>query len=165
MSRRKDRKRRRDTFSEPPAGLPRPEVYALSAKFGPPQVDLRQAELLDGYGESEYAQRHVSHGRPWDVSRADLDYYPRVFAFMTETPADLLFYLWPVAYHFAADPALEASESFLFNFDDRIGDLWPALTEPDRAAAVEGLRWIREADPYDSEFWGCPHLTALLDPS
>ena len=168
MSRRKDRKRRRDrdTFAVPrPADPPHPAVLALSEKHGPPKVDLRQAELRDGIGFNTggYAKRPIAHGRPWCVSRADLDYYPRVFSFMLDEPASLLFYLYPVALEHARDAQLEATDSLLYTLDTALPELLPLMDDADRAAFAEGLVWIHDAHgPDDAPFRQCPNLVPLL---
>ncbi|MFH5805699.1 hypothetical protein [Alienimonas sp. DA493] len=169
MSRRKDRKRRRDGWvsSTPrPENPPHPAVLALSEKHGPPPIDLRQAELLDGFGynKGEYAKRPIAHNMPWHVSREDLDYYRSVFAFMCDEPGSLLFYLYPVALEFERDPTLEASDGFLYCLDMSYEELRPLLREAEDAAAfAEGLNWILNVRGPDwAPFYQCPNLIPLL---
>ncbi|QDT13981.1 hypothetical protein [Alienimonas californiensis] len=169
MSRRKERQRRRDADSvhaTRPENPPHPAVLALSEKFGPPKINLRQAELLDGYGynQGEYAQRPIAHNMPWHVSREDLDYYWSVFSFMSDEPGSLLFYLYPVALEFERDPALDASDGLLYVLDMNYSALQPLLREAEDAAAfAEGLNWmLTVGGPDGAAFWQCPNLIPLL---
>lgn len=169
MSRRKDRQCRRDADSvhaTRPENPPHPAVLALSEKFGPPKINLRQAELLDGYGynQGEYAERPIAHNMPWHVSREDLDYYWSVFSFMSDEPGSLLFYLYPVALEFERDRCLAALQSLLFSLDMTYPALLALLREPEDAAAfAEGLSWILDAGgPDGAPFWFCPNLIPLL---
>ncbi len=170
MSRRKERQRRRSADSVQatrPEHPPHPAVLALSKKFGPPKINLRQAELLDCYGlnDGEYAQRPIGHNMPWHVLREDLDYYPSVFSFMCEEPDSLLFYLYPVALEFARDMTLEASDSLLYVLDMNYSAIRVLLREEkDAAAFAEGLNWMLDAGGPDwAPFWQCPNLVPLLE--
>ena len=68
------------------------DIYNLSDKFAPPNVDLRKAQILDDYGDESYAQLIVNHKKPDDVNREEFDYYGWVYPFME--PEDLIFYLY-----------------------------------------------------------------------
>ena len=72
-------------------GLTRSErpPLSMSKKYGPPKISLRDARILDDYGDESHATRPIQHRVPEDVSKEDFDFYRHVFSFMEF--ADLLF--------------------------------------------------------------------------
>lgn len=64
-------------------------IYSLSKRFAPPEIDLRKAQILDYSGDESYADLNVIHKKPDDVKREVFDYYGWVYPFME--PEDLLF--------------------------------------------------------------------------
>ena len=42
------------------------DIYKLSTKFSPPEIDLRKARILDDYGDESYAKLIVNHKKPDD---------------------------------------------------------------------------------------------------
>lgn len=136
-------------------------VYELSKRYGPPKVDLREAEILDSYGSEAQAKVAVEHRVPEDVTREQLDYYGGVYAFVEET--DLLFYLYPVAKAFADDLNLDCIDSFLYSLEWKIESLMAGLNEEDGEALKEGLLWIWEAGGTDYADWvQCPGLQEVI---
>ena len=162
MTRRKDRQRRHGDAAAHarPGDPPHPAVLALSEGFAPPRVNLRQAEILDACGDASSATHHVSHSRPWDVMRADLDAYPDAWTFMD--PTDLLFYLWPVATEYERDPTLTAVDMFVPSLDRCVPELLPQLDAPQRAALAEGVAWLRGDHGDHNLVFGCANLESLL---
>ncbi|NNJ26073.1 hypothetical protein [Alienimonas chondri] len=165
MSRRKERQHRRDAAvgrTPRPENPPHPAVLALSEKFGPPGIDLRQARIIDDYGEDSSATHPIRHLSPWDVSREDCEFY-QSFVFMGGCPTSLLFYLYPVALLYDQSGHLEAVHSFLFALNAYLPDLLTETTTSDQATLAEGLIWMYEAHGPDPDlFAGFENLIPLL---
>jgi hypothetical protein len=70
------------------------DLYRLSKKFAPPEIDLRRGRILDDGGSDKYATVLLKHRDPTEVSVPELEYYHDVWLFLT--PRDLIFYLYSV---------------------------------------------------------------------
>jgi len=139
-----------------------PRVYALSERFGPPRVDLRQAQILDDYGDDQWATLHVSHRKPTDVTRKELDHYAWVYSFMEFK--DLLFYLYPVALEYERNPRGDFIHSFLYSLDRRLEEGLESLSGDDREALKSALVWIWSTWGSDyAPWWQCKHLSEFID--
>ena len=136
-----------------------PAVYALSKRFAPPQIDLRQAQIMDDYGDESWAKLLVNHTLPEDVSHNELVYYPHVWGFMGFE--DLLFYLYAIATHQSLDHGGEYLDHYLYSLDRFIHEKWSGISQPERAAIIEGLQWIKNGSP-EADWEGCLNLHALL---
>ena len=44
-------------------------LYNLSIKYSPPSINLRDAELLDSYGNASRAKVPMNHNHPDDVTK------------------------------------------------------------------------------------------------
>ena len=133
------------------------DVYNLSNKYSPPKVDLRDAEIMDSYGDESHAERAIQHLKPEDATREDFDYYGWVYPFMNFE--DLLFYLYPIATEFEKDPTLDCIDSFMYSFDRALPRRKSLLAVDDMAAINAGLRWIWESGGVDAADWRqCPNL-------
>ncbi|MFO0962650.1 MAG: hypothetical protein U0625_07045 [Phycisphaerales bacterium] len=138
-----------------------PKVYSLSRKHGPPKVDLRQAEILNAWGDNRWAKLAVAHKLPEDVTREQIAFYGWVYSFME--PTDLLFYLYPIAREFDADNSLHCIDSFLYSLDRHAPDLMSQLVREDREALREGLRWIWNSGGSEFADWeACPNLRKVM---
>lgn len=115
-------------------------VYELSKRYSPPQTNLRDAEVLDCYGDDLAPGPDVDHQVPEDVTREDLDAYPWVFVSYFELE-DLLFYLWPIAREFSRDQNLECVHYFLIGLNGA-AYRFRRLSLADQRALKEGLEWI-----------------------
>jgi hypothetical protein len=115
-------------------------VYELSRRYGPPGVDLRQARIADDYGDEAHATMPICHKKPEDVTRDHLDYYGWIYPFLK--PHDLLFYLYPIAREHEARPPLECVDSFLYSLNAVIDSIMGTLTEEEREALRDGMRWM-----------------------
>jgi hypothetical protein len=54
----------------------------LARKYAQPKVDLRQAQILDDYGDDSYAKMANNHDSPDKVKREEFDYYGWIYPFM-----------------------------------------------------------------------------------
>ena len=114
------------------------KVYALSLKFSPPKINLRQANILDDYGDESYSKLPISHKRPDEVRRTEFDYYPHVYPFMEKE--DLLFYFYPIIVEYKKDKQrFESIDSFMYSFDRYIEEIKDSLEKKDLEAVREGL--------------------------
>lgn len=138
-----------------------PKVYELSKRYGPPIVDLRQAEILDSYGDESRTKVPVEHRVPEDVTREQFDYYGWIYPFVE--PTDLLFYLYPIAREYEADKRLDCMDSFLYSLDRNVKPLLSQLPKEDQDALREGLRWIWDVGGDDWADWEqCPNLQEAI---
>ena len=138
-----------------------PNVHTLAKRYGPPKVDLQDAEILDSYGSEAHAQLPIMHHVPEDVTREQLDYYGWIYPFVEDT--DLIFYLYPIAREYATDLSLDCIDSFLYTLEWRLERLLPTLTEEDEAALREGLLWIWDVGGTDYADWErCPTLQEFV---
>ncbi|MFK8027657.1 MAG: hypothetical protein AB8C40_06305 [Gammaproteobacteria bacterium] len=132
-------------------------VYEMSRKYAPPKINLRDAEIMDSFGDESHAKRAIKHLLPTDVSREDFDYYGWVYPFMEFK--DLLFYFYPIADEYEKDKELDCVDSFMYSLDRElpIGKL--ELDHNDVLAIKEGLHWIWESggEGY-ADWWQCPNL-------
>ncbi|NJO52950.1 MAG: hypothetical protein HC840_30140 [Leptolyngbyaceae cyanobacterium RM2_2_4] len=141
-----------------------PTVYSLSRKYGPPEIDLRKAEIMDSYGDETYAARPINHRVTEDVSRDDFDYYQWVFAFMGFK--DLLFYLYPIALEYERDKCLNCVDSFMYSLNRFMPEELAQLSAEDQQGVLDGLRWIWDAAPLGYADWvQCPNLQAAIGKS
>lgn len=140
-----------------------PRVYAMSKRYGPPEINLRDAEILDSYGDESYATRPIEHTVPENVTREDLDFYGWVYAFMGFR--DLLFYLHPIAFEYEKDVRMDCVDAFMYSLDRIIPDEMPKLVQEDREALLEGLNWMWNSGGGGSDYsdWAqCPNLQKAL---
>ena len=136
-------------------------VYMLSKKYGPPRINLRDAELLDSYGDDSWAKRPINHRVPEDVSLEDLKYYGWVYAFMAFE--DLLFYLYPVVIAFEQDQTLDCIDSLMYSLDRFIPTSSSKLSKTDQSALCEGLTWLWEVgSPGYADWVQCPNLQKFI---
>ena len=92
------------------------KLKSYSSLFGPPKVDLREAQIKDCYGDEKYAQVPIHHIDPTDVTFEELDYYGRlVYAFMNFS--DVVFYTYSVFVNFEKDYEFEHMDFLLYNYD------------------------------------------------
>jgi hypothetical protein len=141
--------------------LAHPAVYVLSSKYGPPKVDLRDANILDDYGDESYSEYAVCHYDPLDVTRKDLDAYPHVYPFMGIK--DLMFYLYPNALEFEKDQRLNSIDSFLYTVNSYFPKQSSDMAESDIDALKEGLLWIYTTESDDYLWNSCSNLRALIE--
>lgn len=138
-----------------------PEVYKLSRKYGPPETDLRQAEIADSYGSEEHAQRPIAHRVPEDVTDEDLDYYTGIYPHMALE--DLVFYLYPIAIRFLHDPEFDRIDSFLYALNFKINQAHHRLDDREREDLKEGLHWLLDMHPTEAADWEwCRHLQRFM---
>jgi len=97
------------------------DIYNLSLKFSPPEIDLRQAQILDDYGDDSCAKLIIKHEKPDDVKREELDYYAWVYPFVKTE--DLLFYLYANVIEYEKDLEVEFIDSFMYSVDMKISKL------------------------------------------
>lgn len=126
-------------------------VYDLSKRYGPPVVNLRDAEIADSCGNESHAKLSVTHTVPEDVTKEQFDYYGWVYPFVERT--DLLFYLYPIAKEYESDTTLDCIDSFLYSLDREINGLLDELTTDEREALIEGLNWIWDVGSDDYADW------------
>lgn len=103
------------------------ELYALSCRFAPPEIDLRQAQIIDDYGHEDYAKMPINHQKPDDVRREEFDYYGWIYPFMK--PKDLLFYLYAVVRECQKDMNLDWLDSYMYSMDREVNGLMDILSE------------------------------------
>jgi len=138
-----------------------PRVHSLSEQYGPPKISLRDAEILDSYGDESYATRPISHNAPDDVSRKDLDFYGWVYAFMEFR--DLLFYLYPIALEYDRDNSLDCVDSFMYSLDRLYPEQAPKLPKDDQEALIVGLNWMWNTGEAGYADWvQCPNLQKAI---
>ncbi len=138
------------------------ETYHLSLKFSPPKIDLRQAQILDAYGDESYAQRVLNHKKPENVSREDFDYYGWVYPFME--PEDLLFYLYAMVVEFSKDKKIDCIDSFMYAVDKELPVLQKKLTHDDKAALKNAFKTIWSIGGNDdTDFAQCKNIQELID--
>ena len=108
------------------------QVYSLSKSFSPPQVDLREARLIDDHGATQNSAVTVRHRDPNDVSASELEYYFDVWGFMT--PGDLLFYAYPLTRFNCGDgePPLYF-ERWFETVDDKLDSVLQLCSDAQRA--------------------------------
>ena len=133
------------------------DVYNLSKKYSPPKVNLRDAMIMDSYGDETYAKRSIQHSKPEDVTREDFDYYGWVYPFMKFE--DLLYYLYPIAAEFEKDQTLDCIDGFMYSLDRALPSKKHLLEVADAAALNAALRWIWELGGDNAADWRqCPNL-------
>jgi hypothetical protein len=138
-----------------------PRVYSLSKRYGPPEINLRDAELLDSFGDESYATRPIDHKVPENVSRKDLDFYGWVYAFMGFR--DLLFYLYAVALEYEKDNRMDCVDGFMDSLDRLLPEEMPTLPDDDRDALIAGLTWIWNSGNAGYADWvQCPNLQRAI---
>lgn len=137
------------------------DVYNLSLQYSPPQVNLRDAQILDDYGDETYATMPIVHHSPNDVKRTELEFYVWIYPFVAGT--DLLFYLYPIALEYEKDKHLECVSSFLYTLDRRVETLLAEINQAQQDALINGLKWIYESGGTDyADWWQCPNLQRLI---
>ena len=139
------------------------KVYKLSLKFSPPKINLRDANILDDYGDESYSKLPVSHKRPEEVTRKEFDYYPHVYPFMEKE--DLLFYFYPIIVEYEKDKTeFESIDSFMYSFDRYIEEIKSTLKQKDLEAVKEGLLKIWEIGEDDFADWAqCLNLQKFIN--
>lgn len=142
-----------------------PRVYALSCRYAPPGVDVREARLQRAQGDVSVATRPIRHQGPDDVSPADLEYYGDVWS--SVPLRDALFYLHPVARCFAGSPATGVAyiHAFLHMLNEALPAQQGRLDDEDHSALQEGLGWVWKVAARHNlmDDWpDVPHLSALL---
>lgn len=136
-------------------------VYELSKRNGPPIVDLRHAKIEDDFGDRSHAELSVSHRVPEDVSREQLDYYGSIYGYLEDS--DLLFYLYPIAREYAADNSLECIDAFFYSLDRSLDAITVSLSEHDRTALIDGIRWIWESGGASyADWYQCKNLQKII---
>ena len=136
-------------------------VYSLSKRYGPPNINLRDAEIEDSYGDETYATRPINHQVPEDVTKEDLDFYPQVYAFMEFR--DLLFYLYPVALEYEKDKGLETIDSLFYSLERELPAQLESLSKDDQEAIIDALKWIWETHKLGYADWvQCIYLQKLI---
>lgn len=137
------------------------EIYGLSKRFSPPEVDLRKARILDDYGDDRFATLPVSHQKPDDVKREEFDYYGWCYPFMG--PEDLLFYLYPIMIEYEKDSTLDCLESFMYTSDRKLNEILALLTNNEIQILRTAYKIIGDIDGGEwDELMQCRNIHHLL---
>lgn len=140
-----------------------PEIYELSYKYRNPQINLRDARILDDYGDEEYATRLLNHRLPEYVVREDFDFYGWVYAFMNFD--DLLFYIYPMLIEFEGDSSIDVIDSFFYSLERLVenGQYANYLDEIGVSVFQKSILKFHEIDK-DREipWWQCTNLCELV---
>ena len=136
------------------------KVYQFSKKFGPPNFDLRSAEIADEWGDETYAKRIIDHKVPEDVSREDFDYYTHIYNHMDLE--DLFFYLYPIALEYSKDPDFDRIDSFISALNTKLPEKIKDLSNSDVEALKEGVDWIFKLHSINDEEWFNSYLAQKL---
>lgn len=137
------------------------DIYRLSLEFGPPKIDLSQAEVIDGHGEGRLSELKVDHQKPNDVKRNELNYYGWVYPFIKAT--DLIFYLYPLLVEFKNDKNMDCIDSFMYSLNREIGGLSKSLSSDELNLIKKALQIIWGLGGKDYVDWGsCRNLQKLI---
>ena len=138
------------------------DIYKLSDKFAPPKVNLREAQILDDYGDESYAKIIVNHKKPDDVKREELDYYGWVYPFME--PEDLIFYLYPLLIEYKEDRGIDCIDSFMYSMDREISNLLAKLREEEIEVLKIALKEIWKFGSKDNlnDWYQCENIQKFI---
>ena len=137
------------------------DIYNLSKKYSPPKVNLRQAQILDDYGDDTYAKLLVNHDSPDKVKREEFDYYGWVYPFME--PEDLLFYLYAMVIEYENNKELDSIDSFMYSMDREINKLQKSLTEGEKEMLIKAFKVIWDVGNDDwADWYQCKNLQKLI---
>lgn len=123
-----------------------PEIYALSKRFAPPPIDLRQWRIADDYGDESGAGISIRHARPEDVDLADLQYYCDAWSFLDAQ--SLLYYMHAIVTFARGESecgGLDISYYFM-SFDQQFPAIQTLLTPRELDVVLHALLEIWEAD-------------------
>lgn len=145
-------------------------VYQLSARYAPPRVSVRDAQVIDDHGTG-FDNCPINHRTPADVTREDLDDYPgSVWTFMDLESQ--LFYLHAIASLFIALPWPEvlnarfagSVECYLFLLNQRLQSEYATLSRKDQSAITEAVFRIyqREERAFQEALSSCLFLQDLV---
>lgn len=137
-------------------------IKAFSAKFAPPKIDLREAEINDSYGDESYATIPIDHKKPEDVKLEELNHYGSVWPFMEFT--DKLFYLYSVFKAYSEDPEVWFIDSFLYSLDIALTKGQKKLIKEEIEELSFALNYAYNAWPiYHADWAQCPVLQNFLN--
>lgn len=138
------------------------EIYDLSKSFGPPEINLRDAQIIDDYGDDSFARLQIEHKNPEDVSLDEINYYGGVYAFLK--PKDLIFYLYPLLVEFKKDMSLDSFDSYMYSMDREIDNLLGCLTNEQVTVLKLAFQVIWKLGGDDWADWsGCPNLCRFIE--
>ena len=137
------------------------EIYRLSSQYSPPKVTLRDALILDDYGDESGATLPIDHHSPDDVKREEFDFYGWIYPFVE--PEDLLFYLYGMVIQYERDRELECIDSFMYSMDREIRGLQTKLTSAENQILKQALQLIWDIGGEDGADWfHCKQLQTLI---
>ena len=132
-------------------------LYELSKKYAPPVINLRQAEIMDSYGDEEYAKIQLNHVNPEDVKLEELLYYNQAWGFMNAK--DLLFYAYAVT-TFADSGDKIFVEMYIYTIEQRLSrNDFLFMIQDDQGVFKEALK---ELLTHCDVLWLCPAIDDFL---
>ena len=137
------------------------DIFNLSKKFSPPKVDIREAKILDDYGDDTYAKIPINHNNPDDVKDEELDYYGWVYPFVE--PEDLLFYLYTMVIEYEKNKDLDSIDSFMYSMDREINKLQKTLIDNENQVLKKAFKLIWEIGGDEwADWYQCKNLQRLI---
>lgn len=131
------------------------DCYELSIKYAPPKINMRDAKILDYYGDDSYCTHIVNHKNPDDVTLKDhLKYGLDCWAFMDGK--SLLFYFYTIIKNKLKEIVVE-DEFFFYSLNRKLIDMDQVDID-----IIQEILWN-----VDKEHWCCdenstPYLHKLV---
>ena len=137
-------------------------VAAISARFGPPSMTLRDGRIQDDYGSESCAKLVVNHRTTVDVTDEELEYYQDVYTFLT--PDSLLFYLAPVTTWLSRHPnsGRTVFDSFVWSLDRHWKAVQEILSSDETEAVLTLLKSLRDKSDLEYTYGHCTAIFANL---
>lgn len=140
------------------------DIYKLSLKYSPPNINIRQAQILDDYGDESSAELIVKHEKPDDVTKKELDYYAWVYPFVE--PEGLLFYLYSIVVEYSKNLEVEFVDSFLYSLDRELDGLRDKMLKEDLAVLRHALKHMHKAGGSEyADFAQCLNIQQFINTS
>lgn len=138
------------------------ELLTFSSNWAPPKIDFRKAEILDSYGDDEFAKLIVNHKVPNDVTLPDFQYYsPSIYSFMNTE--DVLFYTYAVFKNYFVNVEFKHIDSFLYTLDRRINEICKITTNDQKLILVKYCNIIFEKHQFNADWFQSQALCAFAN--
>lgn len=136
-------------------------LYEFSKSFAPPKMNLRQACIMDCWGDDRSATMPTNHNLPEDVLIEELNFYPQGWFYMDI--GSLLFYAYSV-FKFHDDPASNSAwgcgvDTYFSSLENKFDAL---VKQESIDILFESIRIMWNEKPYFFDLEDCPKFRKTL---
>ena len=137
------------------------DLLKYSSAFGPPKLNLRDAQIISSYGRKDSAKLEINHNSPADVKDHEIDYYSySVFSFMNLK--DLIFYTYAIFQKHKAEGDYTHMDFLLYGYERNMDELKELLTSDLKSIFISSCNELFNLHGFEAAWEQCPNLSKFI---